>query len=170
MSPYVTRSPLRLVPGVLALLLMAGVAGCGPRTGSSVGSDEPGVRGLVEQFQAAWNQADPGALAELYTPDGTNMPPGREAVSGRDQIEATYASDFERVHPTLELDVDEARAAGDWGAASGSLSARLIRDGGQAGPAFRGKWIVVARRGDDGTWRISRFLWNWDRPAVGLGG
>lgn len=170
MSPSLTETPLRSPAALLALLLLTGLVGCGSGSDGAVGSDEPGVRGLIVQFQAAWNEADPVALAELYTPDGTNMPPGREPVSGRDEIEATYRSDFERVHPVLELDVDDLHAAGDWGTASGSLSARLIRDDTQVGPSARGKWVVVARRGNDGTWRIARFVWNWNRPAGGFGG
>lgn len=169
-APTASTLSLRAILSPLSALLLVGLAGCGSPSEAGPGSDEPGVRGLVRQFEAAWNAADPTALSELYTTEGTNMPPGKEPVSGRGQIEASYRSDFQRAHPLLELDVDQLHAAGDWGTASGSLTAQMMWEGGRQGPSAQGKWIVVARRGGDGTWRISRFLWNWNRPAGGFGG
>ena len=59
--------------GLLASLSLAGVA---------TADDKADIQALNDQFSAAANRGDSAALAALYTPDATMLPPDNSVVSG----------------------------------------------------------------------------------------
>lgn len=49
---------------------------------------------VLDRWIAAFNAADPDALAALYHPDAINHQVVREPVAGRDAIRAMFAAEF----------------------------------------------------------------------------
>ncbi|KRC79722.1 nuclear transport factor 2 family protein [Sphingomonas sp. Root241] len=49
---------------------------------------------VLDRWIAAFNAADPDALAALYHPDAVNHQVVREPVAGRDAIRAMFAAEF----------------------------------------------------------------------------
>ncbi|WBY06998.1 nuclear transport factor 2 family protein [Sphingomonas sp. 7/4-4] len=49
---------------------------------------------VLDRWIAAFNAADPDALADLYHPDAINHQVVREPVAGRDAIRAMFAAEF----------------------------------------------------------------------------
>jgi ketosteroid isomerase-like protein len=63
--------------------------------------------------------------------------------------------------------VDEVAVWGDVGMARGTWQMSATAQKGNAKPvATRGKWIVIARRQADGSWKNWRHMWNEDRSAA----
>jgi hypothetical protein len=47
---------------------------------------------VLRGYEAAWSRRDPVALADLFTPDGYVLRPGRPPAHGREAILAAYAN------------------------------------------------------------------------------
>jgi ketosteroid isomerase-like protein len=112
------------------------------------------IRAFAAKFDEAINKHDPVAVAALYTQGGVNA--FHQTSHGRQNIEKSYAYDFQRWHPYNHITTvnrlnaigNEVRATGRW---SGSASARDTDFPSNSEGYFT--WIIV-REGD--TWKIRK--------------
>jgi uncharacterized protein (TIGR02246 family) len=74
------------------------------KEGDARQSDLDAIRQSSREFVAAFNAADAGAIAELWTEDGQYIDEGGHAFSGRDAIEAEYENFFDE-HPGTRIRV-----------------------------------------------------------------
>jgi ketosteroid isomerase-like protein len=117
------------------------------------------VRKAVEEgnrkFGAAVERKNYLELASLYTNDAKLLAPDAPIVTGRKAIENFWRDAVSALGlvsatlKTLDLEVSEDTAyevgQGDLKLSSGQATV---------------KYMVVWRRGDDGTWRLHRDIWN----------
>jgi ketosteroid isomerase-like protein len=104
----------------------------------------PELDAVLRAYEMAWSARDASALADLFTPDGFVMRPGRPPAVGRDAIEAAYRG----LGGPLVL------RPWSWGA-EGAVGWIL---GGWAGAHDQpdlGKFVLALRRSPTGTWRIA---------------
>lgn len=174
------RSVLSLLVGSLVLVI-----GCAPATTdatmdtsaqteatmqTSVHTDDASVRAGIEANAAAWsaaaNRGDMAAVAALYTEDAILLPPNAASVRGRQSIQRFFEG-FRAVSPSnVRLFPDEITACGNTAYELGRYEMTLNPPG--AAPINdRGKYIVVWQRQSDGSWRISRDIFNSDLAAAG---
>jgi uncharacterized protein (TIGR02246 family) len=118
------------------------------------------VRKAVEEgnrkFRAAVERKSYADMAALYTDNAKLLPPDAPIVTGRKAIESFWKEAVPALGlvsatlKTLDLEVagdDTAYEVGE---------AHLKTAKGQA----TAKYVVVWRRGEDGTWRLHRDIWN----------
>lgn len=116
------------------------------------------------QVTAAWSQkynaGDAAGIAALYTPDAIRYPNDAPPINGRAAIQAEFQKEFasfssykETTTPS-EIHIYGNRAVdiGSW-SVDGTLTA-----GGKAS-SQSGKYMALARRDPDGTWKIYREMW-----------
>jgi ketosteroid isomerase-like protein len=112
---------------------------------------------IVEQWQTHFNAGDYEALTAFYTTDAVRFPPGAPPQNGHEAIAADFPSYADL---TIKLELGGSDMSGDllssWG--TYELYAREAEEG--AGPVQSGPWMNVARMGEDGTWKITRDIWN----------
>ena len=125
------------------------------------------VKMQIEQNNALFSDAlaagDAAALAALYTPNAVLLPPDAVTVTGKAAIEefwtAVIASGAKGVRlTTLQLD-----GADDIAYEIGS-ALLTVQPEGQDPMEVPGKYIVVWKKGEDGTWRLHADIWNTDAP------
>jgi uncharacterized protein (TIGR02246 family) len=158
-----------------ALLLLS--AGCQPRpketgmadagaagTASSAAlssADESSIRGLDAAWAKAATAGDGQAIAALYAPDATLLPPGEPMVKG--EAAKKYWIDFANGYagPT-ELNTESVEGSGDLAYAMGTYRMTLTpkKPGSKPLPTDEGKYVEVLKRQDDGSWKILRDIWN----------
>ena len=110
-------------------------------------------------FAAAFNAGDGAGVAALYTDDAALLPPGEARIDGRAAIEAFWQGAIDAGLSDLALQVDEVEEDGAFAyeVSSFSLAAPGEND---TKVTVTGKYIVVWKKGDDGTWRLHRDIWN----------
>lgn len=108
----------------------------------------------VERVRDAWieaaNRDDAAAVAALYADDATVVTAAGEVVRGREAIERMWAEGFGGVDDT-RVTPSRTGVSGDLAFDAGEFR-QTVHEGVPA-PA-RGRYIVVLRRQEDGSWRI----------------
>src|SRR3954454_17920465 len=123
----------------------------------------PALRDQIEQAYRAMEQAffagDADALTAIYSDDAQWFMPGAPAISGRDAITQAWKRVLAPGN-TLRVEVRELQDAGDWayelGAFTASDSTGKLQNS--------GKYLVIWKRQENGSWKTHRDLFHWDVP------
>ena len=141
---------------LISLAFVAMLAACGG--GAQVETDLAGLRDMADAFQIQLNIRDRAALAALYAPNGSVMPPNAETVTGREAIEAFWG-EFLATGNIVNLTDTQVRANGNIGYKVGTYTI--------ASPynelLDKGKYIEVWHH-DDAGWHLMYDIFNSDRP------
>jgi ketosteroid isomerase-like protein len=150
---------------ILALMVLVAVA-CQPGAGPLTGEDVAALRDLGQSYVRGFSANDAGAVAAVYAGSAVEMPPNRSARDGVDAIRAAYASSFEAGAATLEFTMTAAEIDGMNGLAfeRGTWSWTGIPPGMTEPIAVTEKYLAIARRQEDGSWRYTAMIWNSDTP------
>ena len=116
-----------------------------------------------EAFAAAVNAGQADAVAAMYTDDAVLMPPDMPAVTGRDNIRATFAAMMGQM-PGMRIafDVQDVAANGPLAVERGAWIITLAAPDG-ASTEMRGKYLVAWHK-MDGEWMMAWDIWNNDAP------
>ena len=109
----------------------------------------------------AINSKDAASTAPNYTEDGAVLPPGAPRQDGRAAIQAFWQAAIDMDLADVVIKSHEVEELGDAATAVGTLSG-TVPDGEGGRTALTGKYILLCRKGADGTWRIHRDIWNFD--------
>lgn len=140
---------------LLTLLSIAVLAACGE--GPQIETDLAGLRDMGDTLKVQLNIRDTAAIAAIYAPNGSIMPPNAETVTGRDALEAFWV-EFLASGNIIGIKGTEIRANGNIGYRVGTYTI--------ASPhnelLDKGKYVEVWHHLDDG-WRLMYDIFNSDR-------
>ena len=124
---------------------------------------ESAVEKIEAAFVAAYNTEDGAGIAALFAPDGTIAPPelmSLEQPAIADYYNAQFASggDF-----TLEVEREEVVVGGKTAVSWGGYAASVLMEGAEP-VVTTGRYGVVSRLQEDGSWKIYRHLFNYITP------
>jgi len=124
------------------------------------------VRAAIEAanraFCAAMDRGDAAAIAALYTSTAELLPPGSDAVRGREAIRKIFQAGIDAGQKELTLTTFEVDAHGDTADEVGTWMAK-----GKDGAILdTGKYLVIWKN-EEGHWRLHRHIWNSNTPAAG---
>lgn len=133
---------------------------------ADAGADEQAIRGIVDHWVKLAKQKDAAAIAELYTEDGTVMPPNAPIGKGRAAIQQTWASMIGTPGFELAIVPEEilVSSSGDMALDRGTYRVTVAPDG--TAQTDTGKYVVVWRK-IDGEWKAAADIFNSDLPASG---
>jgi uncharacterized protein (TIGR02246 family) len=136
------------------------ITGCQPSESAALLEED---RAAIEASDKAWEEHalanDWAALAALYAEDAMYMAPGESPVEGRDNIQKW----FESQPPTIacEIRTVEIDGQGDFAFTRGTYTTTFSPEG-MDPITDTGKYLAVCRKQADGTWLISRDIYNSD--------
>jgi len=140
---------------LLTLLSIAALAACGEVP--QIETDLAGLRDMGDTLKVQINIRDTAAIAAIYAPNGSIMPPNAETVTGRDALEAFWV-EFLASGNIIGIKGTEIRASGKIGYRVGTYTI--------ASPhnelLDKGKYVEVWHHLDDG-WRLMYDIFNSDR-------
>lgn len=126
------------------------------------------VRNAIEEnnlkFGDAVRQGDAIALAALYTEDATLLPPDSEMIKGSPAIEEFWSSGFQMGIKDAVLTTVDVFGSGDFAYEIGNYLLTIQVEE-QEPVEQRGKYVVVWKQSDDGTWKLHVDIWNSTAPA-----
>lgn len=122
--------------------------------------DHEAIRAFYPNWTARVLARDFDDMFELYTEDAVIMPPNHPALRGRDEILA-FMQAFPKV-TKAEFHVDEVDGRGDLAYVTGRYSLTLEAADAPGPVEDVGKFIEIRRRQADGSWKVSRDIFNSD--------
>lgn len=134
-----------------------------PDPASAPSSDVAAVRAVEERIARAFAAGDADAVADCYTEDALLILPFRPSLSGRQAIADHYRQGLSKVSLEIEPTIEETEVVGDWAFQRGSIEQKVSVKGGSAVHRSSGRYLLVARRGDDGSWRVARDVFTPDQ-------
>ncbi len=162
---------------VLMLLPSLGLVSCAEQAGDQAtgemkmgmetGFDVAEVRAAIAEAQAqllgAFEAGDAAGISALYTEDATVYPPNAETVTGRAAIEEFWGAFIALGVENLTVNTLDVGGGGDVAYETGEYSLTVSGEGGEP-TADRGTYIVILKRGADGSWNVYAHIWNSDLP------
>lgn len=124
---------------------------------------EDGIRQASFALADALGRGDPVAAAALYVDDGKLLTPAAELIAGRRQIEAYWQAGLAFGLSAVGLHAIEFEVANATAIEIGRYVLALDTKG-AAPTADRGKYLVLHRREQDGSWRRAVEVFNPDVP------
>jgi uncharacterized protein (TIGR02246 family) len=124
----------------------------------------------VEKFIAAWNKGDSAAYGPMIANDAILMSPDGPLLQGRDAIVADMAKDYDTTKAQQTAPVDEVIVMGDHAYVRGTWNLKPMAAAGADTKALNGKWSTLYQRSTDGTWVVSRWMWNQEAAPKPAGG
>ena len=164
----------RSLPGHTFVILLALALGASPAR-SQAGPETtgpPGLDSLRAAYLAAYDRGDASAMQNLYVPTAVRMPYDAPAQEGREAILAYYRQSFSRrrVDPTLTFTVGRVSVIGDLAVERGRYREEWRPRSGRPPRVELGKYVTIARRGEDGRWRYDTSIFNRNAaPGSGPG-
>jgi ketosteroid isomerase-like protein len=137
---------LLAVASILVLLTTAGMAGA---------QETPApLDGILNDWEAAFNEGDYAGVAALYTEDAIRMPPGEELIRGRAGI-VERSQQFAGFK--IDLQSYSGLVDGDLGTSWGTYKLTGTVDG--TPMTIEGRWMNAVKKTSDG-WKIYRDIWH----------
>ena len=152
---------------ILSLTFIFVLVACAPQQSPDTSeADAAAIRAHIDKFVAAWNTADNATLVNTISEDAILMQPNGPPHEGRDRILETIASGYDIEMSQQTAVVDEVIVMGDHAYARGAWIVVPTSTSGLYAQASIGKWVVLYKRGPDGSWQIFRWMWNQASSAV----
>lgn len=123
------------------------------------------IEKLGKSFTDAFNRGDVAAVAGMYAEDAIAFPPDSDLVRGREAIQAVWQGFRDMGGKSMEFTVIDLDASGDLIVETGKAKLK-VQPAGAAETPVEVKYVVVWKKQKDGTWKISRDIWNSMAPAT----
>jgi len=159
---------------ILGLVLIPLFTACGQQSAPGKASidtsaDTAAIRANVEKFLAAWNKADSAAYGPMIADDAILMQPDGPLLEGHDAIVTNMTKSFDSTKAQQTATVDEVIVTGDHAYARGTWNLNPMAAAGADTKATNGKWSVLYQRSAEGTWLVSRWMWNQEAAPKAAG-
>jgi len=143
----------------VVILLVIGMSGLYPQGSAMIAANQEGIKATADIFSAAYMRGDIETMMDCYTDDAVILPGGRDIIEGPENLRAYWTLPPGRsvtYHRSMTEGITVVgNTAYDYGYYEGANS----RDGADPVP-FRGKYVIIWEKGDDGKWRMKVDMWN----------
>ena len=131
--------------------------------------DAAAIRTVIEAYRSAWLRGDARGVLDTLTPDAVLLPAhGAAPIVGTAAITRYWwpAGAPPAKVTRLDITVDGLEGGGDFASAYGrdDVEWTQVENGATRSHGHPGTYLDVMRRQADGTWRISRHMWD-DGPS-----
>lgn len=163
----------RLTLSFLVLALLLSFTGCqepvkdeqAEPIPSAIGATEP-LKNSLKSCIESINKGTLDKLIPLLSEEVQVMPPGSAPITGKAEVEAWLKEQFERYRFQLSYSSGDWKIAEGWAFGSGKLACVLYPSDGSSQQVISGKSLHIFRQQPDGTWQLSRIIWNSDIPSM----
>ena len=127
--------------------------------------DMAAVDMAMSEIETAWKQAydagDAAGIAALYTDDAIYMAPYMEATRGRAAVEARMTEQMGMTSSRqITINRTDYGGGGDVTFGVGTYGVEMQMTGAAGPMTDSGKYVTIAKRGADGSWKIHVHIWN----------
>jgi len=155
---------LALILGIFSACRQQGKAAA-ENSGLRSEADAAAIKASFEEFVRLYNAADfDRIMSEFYAPNAVQMPPGKSALIGEEAIRLGFEKTRELGDEHCDRSViEDIHISGDVAIVRGTDFGTTTPKGSGQPVKYSLKWLTVAERQFDGTWKWIDEIWN-DNP------
>ena len=127
--------------------------------GPALAQSKEVIQKLNDEWAAAFNKGDAGAVAALYTADAYVLPVGAPMVKGRADIQKFWAGAMQH-HGEIKLTTLDVKPLGP--DAAREIGTATFRTKG-ANPQDEALKYAVVWQKEEGQWKLLQDIWNMDK-------
>ena len=127
-------------------------------------SAKEAIEASSAEFVKAYNSKSAAGVASLYADDAAAFPPDMKRVDGRENIQKLWQGAMDLGISDLTLTTVEVEESGDLAFETGTFTLKAPGNEGGKPVDAAGKYVVVWKKTQDGSWKLYRDIWNPD-PA-----
>ena len=148
------------------LLCFTALAGCCTTRSAIINqaADKAAITAFNHRYLQAINDGDSTALSRLTTEDHIMLPPGRPPLIGKAANDAANRRAFELFDIAESWTPEETEIAGDWAYQRGTYQVIATAKSSGTSRTTTGSFLRIYRRQADGSWLMTRDMFNSDRP------
>ncbi len=159
---------------VMLLCIAGGVTACAPvaeqpapEPAPTTEADVAAINRVHDEYTNALNAGDAAAYVALLTEDAVVMPPNQPAAIGQEASRARIQRLFDQNTLEIARSVEEVVVAGDWAFSRHTGTGTQIPKAGGEPREFHNKGMAIFQRQPDGSWKITRYIFNSNTPPPG---
>lgn len=123
-------------------------------------ADVSAINDLRRREIKAAEAGDVEGLLSIRTEDFTAMPPGQDPVCGKQAVSAFLSGMFEQVSIQETVVSDDIVVSGELAYDRGTFTGSATPKAGGDPMELNGKYLWIARREEDGSWRYAVQMWS----------
>jgi uncharacterized protein (TIGR02246 family) len=165
---------------VLVLVPCLGLVACAEQAGEEAAQtmemamavDMEALGEAIGEINANWSEAfqagDAATLAAMYTEDAFRLAPNEPTLRGREAMEQSFVTLVEStIARTITINTTEYGGVGNLAYSIGTYAVSYEMEGGTE--QEEGKYLVLSKLADDGSWKIYAHMWSSDSPEAQMG-
>jgi uncharacterized protein (TIGR02246 family) len=152
---------LRVLPLLFSIVIGAA---CTSSTPQPATTDTAPIDDVRNRYVAAYNSGDAAGVAALFAEDAVSMPDHAPALVGRAAIESSLKQTFAQNSVNIAVTPGETEITGDVAHEHGTFSITVTPKAGGNAMTETGKYLVILKRGSDGTWLVHHDIDNTNAP------
>ena len=135
-----------------------------PKGSEDVAEAKKAIASANAKYGAAIAQRDAATIRDLYTDDAIVLPPGLAMIHGKAGVEDLWKGSFANGVKAASFQTQDVERNGDVAVETGTFTMKIAPEG-KAEQTNAGKYVVVWKRQNDGSWKLHRDIWNGTRQA-----
>ena len=129
-------------------------------------ADAEAIRALVQQYDRSVNTANIDDFVAIFAADAVQMPPASQEFTGAQNIGARLEIFLEENSDELVSEVQEINFYEDAAVVRLTYTESWTPKAGGESVHIVGKGFQFVEKQSDGTWKITREIWNEDNPRI----
>ena len=148
----------------LLIILTFATAGCQQGTAPLTSADVDAIKKITTDFSQARSTISPD-LGNAYVDDVISMPPHAPVNVGKQKTIAFHSTPEPKINSFI-VNSEEIDGGSDLAYSRGSFVFKaLLNDSIEIND--NGKYLILLKKQADGSWKVTREIWNSDFPIAG---
>jgi uncharacterized protein (TIGR02246 family) len=130
-------------------------------------ADMAAITAIREGYQAAFNAGDAAGVAAFLTADAYDMENAMPTMVGASAVQEGLTANFQQNTAQIEITSQKTDIHGDLAYDRGTYRITMTPKAGGNAMTEEGRYLVVAKRQADGSWKLVELMGNVATPPAG---
>ncbi len=149
---------------LLSMTFLACQPAPAPESKAATPPDPAPINAIRDHYMSMYNSGDVSGISDLYTDDAVVMNNNQPAAVGKQAIQQAAQALVETFSVNIAITPADTQIVGDLAYEYGSYVMALTPKSGGNEMQNTGNYLVIFKRGADGSWKLHREIGDSDQP------
>jgi uncharacterized protein (TIGR02246 family) len=149
---------------LLSMAFLACQPAAPPEQTAAAPPDPAPINALRAQYTSMYNSGDVSGIGNLYTDDAVVMNNNEPELSGKQAIQQHADAMLQQFTVNISINPEDTQIMGDLAYEHGTFTLAMTPKAGGGAMQSTGNYLVILKRGADGSWKLHREIGNSNQP------